>query len=390
MTREEIGIGLIGYVIGSVHAHAWLNLTQFYPEILSRFPRLEAVCGRKEKNLGSFASRYGFARSVLDWKELVGDPKVEILDNCAPPDLHLEPCAMAAEAGKAVICEKPLARTAAEAYEMYHRTNRTGQVHMTGFNKRFLPAIRYARELVQSGRLGRVTHVIATFYNIEAGEGYSDPNFPLVWAFRREIAGHGAINDLGAHVVDLLRFVVGEISSVSGAMQTFVKERPLPGDGSNKGTVDVEDLIVGCLRFVNGAVGNICVSWMPVSTRDYLILEVYGTNGSFRFDFERPAELELYIHDDRDFAVNGYRTIYCSSGAHPLMKNFWPDQGSSYGFEQSFVSELAHFLKSVEVARSVEPLGASFYDGYMTALINDELISSAVDGTWHEISPKSR
>ncbi|MDA4131192.1 MAG: Gfo/Idh/MocA family oxidoreductase, partial [Thaumarchaeota archaeon] len=309
---------------------------------------------------------------------------------CSPPNLHSEPCVVAAEAGKAVICEKPLGRTAAESYEMYRQTHKTGQVHMTGFNKRFLPSTLYARELVQSGRLGKITHVVGTFYNIETGEGYSSPNIPLTWSFRREIAGHGAINELGAHLIDLMRFIIGEIVSVCGATQTFVKERPLPEDSTKKAPVDVEDLIVGCLRFANGAIGNISVSWLPVSTRDYLTLEVYGTKGSLRFCFDRPAELEVYLHDEKDFAINGYRTIYCTSKAHPLMDHFWPDQGSSYGFEQSFISELAHFLSAVENTQSVEPIGASFYDGYLTALINDELVSSSVDGKWHPVSPKGR
>ena len=187
----------------------------------------------------------------------------------------------------------------------------------------------YARELVQSGRVGRITHVVATYYNIELGEGFSDPNMPLVWLFRREIAGHGALNDLGSHVVDMMRFIVGEIASVCGATQTFIKERPLPEDNTKRGVVDVDDSIAGCLRFAGGAVGTISVSWMPVSVRDYLALEVYGTKGSFRFCSDRPAELELYLHDDKDFALNGYRTIYCTSREHPLMKHFWPDQGTS-------------------------------------------------------------
>jgi predicted dehydrogenase len=390
MSHKEVGIGLIGYVIGKVHAHAWLNLPQFYPASHNLSPRLAAVCGRNTTNVKSFASHYNFKRTYSDWKELLRDPNVDILDNCAPPNLHSEPSVLAAEAGKAVLCEKPLGRTSEESYEMYRQTKRTGQVHMTGFNKRFLPATLYARELVQSGRLGQITHVVATFYNIETGEGYSDPNIPLTWSFRREIAGHGAINELGAHLIDLMRFIIGEIVSVCGATQTFVKERPLPEDSSRKASVDVEDLLVGCLRFASGAIGNISVSWLPVSTRDYLTLEIYGMKGSLRFCFDRPTELEVYLHEETDFAINGYRTIYCTSKAHPLMDHFWPDQGSSYGFEQSFISELAHFLNSIENSESVEPIGASFYDGYMTALINDELVSSASDGKWHQILPKGR
>jgi predicted dehydrogenase len=217
MTNRQVGIGLIGYSIGKVHTYSWLNLRQFYSDSLISSPKLVAVCGRNNEAVSSFAKHYGYSKIYNDWRELVNDPEIQILDNCAPPNMHLESCVSAAEKGKAVLCEKPLARTADEAYEMYHRTQKTGQVHMTAFNKRFFPATLYARELVQSGRLGKITHVVGTFYNIEFGEGFSNPNIPFSWLFRRELAGHGAMNDLGSHLVDLMRFVIGEIMSVCGA-----------------------------------------------------------------------------------------------------------------------------------------------------------------------------
>jgi len=382
----KTGIGLIGYSIGKVHTHAWLNVSQFYPEIAK--PQLVAVCGRNQSAAKSFAEHYGFRRTCSDWRDLVKDPAVEILDNCAPPNLHAEPSIMAAEEGKAVLCEKPLARTAEEAYSMYRAVARTGQIHMTGFNKRFVPAVLFARDLVREGRLGRVHHVVATYYNIEYGEGYADPNYPLTWAFRKETAGHGALGDIGSHVIDMMRFTVGEISAVCGATETFVENRPLPEDSTKSGRVEVEDIAIGGLRFENGAIGTIAVSWMPVATRDYAALEVYGSRGSFRFSFERPNELELFTTDDG--ATAGFRTVICNNRTHPLMRRFWPDQGSAYGFEQTFVSEIAHFISSVEKGVSVEPLGASFYDGYMTSLVIDELVASACGGKWHPIRANSK
>ena len=147
------GVGLIGYSIGRTHTHAWLNLPQFYPEISK--PQLVAVCGRNQPAVKSFAEHYQFRETYSEWQKMLDDPHVTILDNCAPPDLHAEPCILAAEQGKAVICEKPLARTAEEAYSIYRAVEKTGQVHMTGFNRRFVPAVHLARDLILQGRLGR-------------------------------------------------------------------------------------------------------------------------------------------------------------------------------------------------------------------------------------------
>jgi len=151
----------------------------------------------------------------------------------------------------------------------------------------------------------------------------------------------------------------------------------------------VEDLSVGCLRFANGAIGTLTASWMPVSMRDYATLEVYGSEGSLRFNCERPNELELFTLDN-EVATRGFRTIICNSRTHALMQRFWPDQGSAYGYEQSFISEIAHFASSVQTGIGVEPLGASFYDGYMICLLIDELIASGQDGRWHPIQPQPR
>ena len=382
-----MGVGLIGYSIGRVHTHAWINLPQFHPEISK--PDLVAICARNQTAAKSFAAHYGFKKTYSEWKKMLDDPDLTILDDCAPPSLHAEPCIMAAEQGKAVICEKPLARTAEEAYAMYRAVEKTGQVHMTAFNKRFVPAVLLARDLVHKGALGNVHHVVATCYNIEYSGGFADPNYPLNWMFRREIAGHGALTDIGPHIMDMMRFTVGDIEAVCGATQTFVESRPLPEDPKKKGKVDVDDLSVACVRFTNGAIGTLNVSWMPVGTRDYVTLEIYGSKGSLRFNFERPNELELYTSTG-DAVTEGFRTVICNNRNHPLASRFWPDQGSSYGFEQSFVSEIAHFASSVEKGVSVGPLGGTFYDGYMICLLTDELVASARDGRWHSLQPQAK
>jgi len=382
---DEIGLGLIGYsLIAKTHSLAWINFRQFFS---SKYrPRLVGVCGRNTRATGEFARLNGYKRNYRDWRDLIRDPDVTVLDNCAPPNVHSEPSIEAAEAGKAVICEKPLGRSAEEAYEMYRAVAKTSQVHMTGFNRRFIPALLLARDLKQAGRLGRINHIVATMYNIEFGEGFGRPSIPLIWPFRREVAGHGAIGDVGAHIIDLIRFTVGEITSVSAAADTVVKERPLPDDPSRSGKVDVDDTVAGCLRLSEGAIGTISVSWLPVGIKDYMTLEVYGSRGSFKFSMERPNELELFLHDE-DMRTEGFRTVLCDSRVHPLAGNFWPDQAGSYGYEQTFISEIAHFASALERGVQIESPGATFYDGYMACLIADELVASANDGKWHPVQP---
>ena len=387
MNKNEIGVGLMGYSIGRVHTHAWSNVGQFFQT--KSDPKLVAICGRTEASVKSFGENYGFKKTYSDWKSMLNDPEVTVFDNCAPPNQHLDPCVFAAESGKAILCEKPLARSAEEAYEMYRSARKSGIVHMTGFNKRFSPAVLYARGLITEGRLGRINHVVATCYNIEFGEGFANPDLPLLWMFKKEVGGHGALSDIGSHVVDLARFLVGDVSSVCGAAQTLVDERPLPQEPTKKGKVDVEDIAIGCLRFANGAIGTLNVTWSQVAARDWTTVEVYGTHGSFKYNFERPNELELFLEDE-DRNSFGFRTVICNSRSHPLASRFWPDQGGSYGFEQTFLAEIGHFLSSVESGASVEPIGASFYDGYLTCLINDKIIESSEEKRWLKVEPRPK
>jgi predicted dehydrogenase len=336
MTSKEIGIGLIDdSTVGKVHSYSWMNLLQFYST--SSNPRL-------------------ITRDASNWRDILDDSDINIVDVCSSPDLHPEICLYVAEKGKAILCEAPLSRTADEAYEIYQAIKKSSRSNMIGFNKRFFSSVLYARKLIRSDRLGKITHVVGNYYRT---------------------AEKSVLNDLGSQLLDLMRFLVGDIISVAGASQTFDQK-----------TTSEQSGITGCLRFAGGAVGTISLSGTTVPTPDYLVLEVYGTRGSFKFYSERPAELELYLHEDKDFALNGFRTIYCTSKVHPLMQHFWPDQGTSFGFEQSFISEIAYFLSAVEKSQMIGPLGASFYDGYVNALICDQLTQSTIDGAWHAVKPK--
>src|ERR1700730_10438344 len=218
----RIGVGMLGYAfMGRAHSHAFKTLSHMvYPP--PAVPVLAAIAGRNAEAVRAAAARFGYARAYTDWRELVTDPDVQLLDNGGPNDAHAEPSIAAARAGKHVLCEKPLGRTATEARAMLAAVREAGVKHMVGFNYRFVPAVRYAYELVHSGALGTIRHFRARYLQ----DWLADPSSPHTWRLTRSSAGSGALGDLGAHVIDLARFLVGEPASVSAVLKTFTTERP--------------------------------------------------------------------------------------------------------------------------------------------------------------------
>ena len=216
---KEIGVGMLGYAfMGKAHSNAYEKISYMtWPPPL--MPKLVVICGRDEAAVAEAARRFGYESYTTDWKRLVRDDRIQLFDNGAPNNLHAAPTIAAAEAGKHVICEKPLGRDAAESYDIWKRVEKTGVKHMCGFNYRFVPAVRLAREMLEAGELGEIYHFRARYLQ----EWITDPEFQKVWRLDRKVAGSGALGDLGAHVIDLARYLVGEISSVSGATRTFIK-----------------------------------------------------------------------------------------------------------------------------------------------------------------------
>ena len=387
MGNREIKIGILGYGIGRVHSHAWLNIPFFYDPPPAT-PKLYALAGRTTSKVAEVANAFGFRRTYTDWRDLINDPAVEVLDNCAPPDLHADPCILAAEQGKAVICEKPLARTAEEAYSIYRAATKSGSKGMTGFTYRFAPAVRLAKDLIDSGKLGKVFNMRCSYLNIESGNGgYLDPNYPLHWHFDQKIAGHGAIADLGSHALDMATFLLGDVVSVCGATQTFVAERPLADDPFHKGPVSVDDATVASLKFKSGALAVIDASWMAAGKKDFFYFEVNGSQGSLRFNLERIGELEVYLRDSSQ--VEGFRDVFTISAKHPFMDRFWIDQGGGFTWNHMFVVELKQFIESVVSDKEIGPLGATLRDGYINSLLIDSIVESSRNGRWIQIEPKS-
>ncbi len=373
-TAPEIGIGMLGYsFMGKAHSNAFKKLPyMMYPPVA--IPRLVAVCGRNEEATAEAARRYGYEGYYTDWRKMLENPNIQVFDNGGSNDIHAIPSIAAAQAGKHVFCEKPLARTAEEAKSMLDAVTKAGVKHMVAFNYRFVPAIMQARKIIESGALGRIFHFRASYLQ----EWIIDPNFPKIWRLDKSVAGSGALGDLGAHVIDLGRFLVGEPKRVMGMTKTFVEERPLP-DGSGMGKVDVDDAFVALMEFENGAIGTVEASRFCHGHKNYEILEINGENGSIRFNLERLNELDVFWAGDDPKETRGFHNALISEGYHPYWENWWP-HGHMLGWEHSFVHEFHHFFGAIVNKTNVAPYGATFEDGYRNAVICDAIVASAQSG----------
>jgi predicted dehydrogenase len=369
-----LGVGMLGYAfMGKAHTNAYKTLDYIYTPPPAH-PRLVALAGRSRERVEAAARRYGYEHARTDWHELIDDPSVHIFDNCAPNHLHAEPAIAAAQAGKHVICEKPLGRNAEESRRMWDAAREAGIVHMCAFNNRFVPAVRLARDIIQAGRLGRIFHFRAHYLQ----EWIIDPQFGMVWRLEAGEAGSGALGDLGTHIIDLARFLVGEPISVDGRATTFVPERP--GANGQPEHVDVDDAFVATLEFQNGALGLLEATRFARGRRNHSVFEVNGEKGSLAFDLERLNELEVYLpEEESERDGQGFRRVLVTEPDHPFYAAWWP-QGHIIGWEHSFIHEIRHFLACVVGGRQVGPEGADFEDGYRASLIADAILESSRSG----------
>jgi predicted dehydrogenase len=368
----EIGVGMLGYAfMGKAHTNAYKKIPyMMYPP--PAVPRLVAVAGRDEAAVAEAARRYGYEGYYTDWRDLVADDRVQLFDNGGPNDLHAEPSIAAAEAGKHVFCEKPLARTGEEARRMLDAVNKAGVKHMVAFNYRFVPAIRLAYDLIQSGRLGQIYHFRAVYLQEWIMPHYGTP---LIWRLDRDVAGSGALGDLGAHIIDLGRHLVGEMTGVSALTRTFIKERPLTS-GQGTGPVNVDDAFVATVEFDNGAIGTVEATRFAAGRKNYNRFEINGEKGSIVFNLERMNELKVFWVGEEPKETQGFHDVLVTEGYHPWWSNWWP-HGHIIGWEHSFVHELTHFLDCIVNDKEVGPFGATFEDGYRNAVICDAILESA-------------
>ena len=370
----EIGVGMLGYAfMGKAHSHAMLNIAHMmYPP--PAVPKLVGIAGRDEQAVAEAARRYGYDGYYTDWRAMLDNDDIQLFDNGGPNDTHADPCTLAAERGKHILCEKPLARTADEAQSMVEAVQKAGVKNMVAFNYRFVPAIRQIRKLVDSGLLGKIYHFRAVYLQEWVMAHY---DLPMIWRLQKSVAGSGALGDLGAHIIDLGRYLVGEVKSVSGMTRTFIEERPW--DDGTMGKVDVDDAFTALLEFDNGAIGTVEASRFAAGRKNGQRLEINAEKASIVFNLERLNELEIFWVGDEPAEAQGFRNVLVSEPFHPWWENWWP-QGHMIGWEHTFVHEITHLLDCIVNDGDVAPIGADFVDGYRNAVICDAILESAASG----------
>lgn len=386
IVKKSLGIGVISLGwMGRLHGRSYRSIPERFPE-LGLTPRLVAAADPVEDIRTAAVDNLGFERAYADYRELLADPEVEAVSICSPNYLHHEMALAAVEAGKPFWIEKPMGISAAESRDIAQAAQAADLVTAVGFNYRHTPAIEYMRKLVRSGELGRITNVRVWFiadYN-------SSPLSPLTWRASRAKAGAGVVPDLMSHGADLAQYVVGRIASVSAITDTFITERPVPTKigvghsgfeiGDEVGPVENEDYVAMLVRFDGGALGTMESSRVSVGPRAEYVVEVYGTNGSARWNFERLNELEVCSTIDGG-AAHGY-TRAMANPAWGQWHRFQPAIGTSMGFDDLKAVEAARFLESVATGRQLAPSAA---DAWCAAEVDQATVASAADGQWHEV-----
>ena len=386
-----LGVGMVGYAfMGAAHSQAWRSAGRFFDLPLA--PAMTALCGRDAEAATAAAERMGWASVETDWKRLITRDDVDLVDICTPGDTHAEIAIAALEAGKHVMCEKPLANTVAEAEAMVEAAaaaDERGVRSMVGFNYRRVPAIALARKLVADGRLGTIRHARAQYLQ----DWIVDPSFPLVWRLQKDRAGSGALGDIGAHIIDLAQHVIGSpITGVAGLTETFVRERPLPDASTGlsasaaggSGEVTVDDAALFLARFAGGAVGSFEATRFAAGRKNALRLEINGSGGSLAFDFESMNELQFHDHAE-DAETAGFRRIVVTEPVHPYVGAWWPP-GHGLGYEHTFIHEVVDLITDIGAGRPPAP---SFADGLQVQRVLAAVEQSAYsDSRWHAVAER--
>ncbi|MGX5654490.1 Gfo/Idh/MocA family protein [Geodermatophilus nigrescens] len=383
--RPTLGVGLIGYAfMGAAHSQAWRTAPHFFD--LPIRPDLRVLAGRDAGRVAEAAGKLGWSQTETDWRRVVEREDVGLVDVCTPGDTHAEIAIAALEAGKHVLCEKPLANTVAEAEAMAEAAQRAaarGVRSMVGFTYRRVPAIGLARRLVAEGRLGRIRHVRAAYLQ----DWIADPSAPMSWRLEKDKAGSGALGDIGAHVVDLTQYITGEtVTGVSALLETFVKERPLAASagslsgtaGEGMGQVTVDDAAVFLARFSGGALATFEATRFALGRKNGIRIEINGSEGSLAFDFEDMNVLEFF--DGSEPAERaGFRRIIVTEPEHPYVAAWWP-AGHGLGYEHGFTHQVVDLLTAI--AKDEDPT-PSFADGLQIQRVLDAVErSAAADATW--------
>jgi len=382
---RTVNVGLIGHLfMGKAHSLGYKDMAMFFPDVELK-PVMKMLVGLGEESVRKAAEQYGWESYGTDYKELIGRDDIELVDVSTGNNVHCEMVVAAAEAGKHVLCEKPLAMNVAECKQMIAAVEKAGVKHMINFNYRAVPAIALAKKMIDDGLIGKIYHWRGTYLQ----DWIMDPSFPMVWRLDKKLAGSGPHGDLNAHLIDIARLLVGEITEVVGLMDTFIKKRPLlkeatgglSAEASNEmGDVTVEDAALFLARFENGAVGSFEATRFAGGRRNGNRWEINGSKGSLAFNLERMNELEYYSREDPDLA-QGFRTIIVGESAHPYMAAWWPP-GHIIGWQHTFVHQVYNLCNAIGKNQLPTP---NFYDGLKCQQVLEAVETSAESAQWVKV-----
>ncbi|MBT6833840.1 Gfo/Idh/MocA family oxidoreductase [Amylibacter sp.] len=385
---KSLNVAMIGGgFMGKAHAMAYAAMPMFFwpaPAI----PHRKVVVDVNDVLAEEARQRFGFEEASSNWKDTIARDDIDVVDICTPNNVHAEIAIAAAKAGKHIICEKPLARTVEEARAMTKAVKEAGVTNMVAFNYRRTPAVALAKRFIDEGRIGKILNFRGTYLQ----DWSADPNGPLSWRFQKNIAGSGAIGDIGTHVVDMAHYLVGNITEVNAITKTYIKERPIQAGGVDKlgasdkktdaplGIVDVDDEVLSLIRFETGAVGTLEATRNAYGRNNFLTLEIHGEEGSIHFNYERRDELQVMFASDPGDA-RGFRTIY-TGPAHPYGDGLWPIPGLGIGYSETKIVECRDFFAAIVNGETPTP---DFAEALQTELVADALIKSGQTGNWVEV-----
>ena len=385
---KTMNVAMIGGgFMGKAHAMAYAAMPMFFWPAPA-LPIRKVVVDMTDELAEDARARFGFEEASSDWRAAVSRDDIDVVDICTPNNVHAEIAIAAAKAGKHVICEKPLARTVDEARAMAEAVKSSGVVNMVAFNYRRTPAVALAKKFIDEGRIGQILNFRGTYLQ----DWSADPDGPLSWRFQKNIAGSGAVGDIGTHVVDLAHHLVGPIAEVNAITKTYVPTRPIQSGGVDKlgasdknadaprGKVDVEDEITSLLKFDNGAVGSLEATRNAWGRNNFITLEIHGTKGSIHFNYERRDELQVMFADDPGDA-RGFRTIY-TGPAHPFGDGLWPIPGIGIGYSETKIVECRDFFQAIVDGTEPTP---NFDEALLIERVGDALIRSGQTGAWEKV-----
>ncbi len=376
--KIALRIGLIGCgFMGRTHSNGYKRVGDFFPELQYR-PELKAVCSRSKDKVQAFADQWGYQSIETDWKRVIAREDIDAVDICTPNNMHAEIAIAASKAGKMILCEKPLARTLAEAQQMVDAVEEAGVKNTVWYNYRRIPAVTLAKQIIDSGKLGRVFHYRANFLQ----DWTINPALPqggeALWRLDADAAGSGVTGDLLAHCIDTAMWLNGAIVDVSAVTETFIKERMHQASGKMQ-KVGIDDACIFHCHFENGALGLFESTRYARGHKALYTFEINGEHASIRWDLHDLNRLEYFDHAD-DSIVRGWRTIHVTDGDQPYMNKWWVP-GLSIGYEHSFVHQVADFLKSLETREACAP---TFKDALETQKVCEAVLDSAASKSWKE------